>query len=131
MKQTAVRASIVIGALALLLGGVTASAAPASTTETCFGLTPTIVGTDGDDGENNPIEGTAGDDVIVGLGGSDFIEGQGGDDTICGGPGQDYLFGEVETVDLDHAVIGLAGNDRLDGGPGDDGLIGNTGDDAL
>ena len=64
MKQNSIRATIVIGTAAVLIGAFTVSAPAAQAVETCFGLTPTITGTDG----NDPIDGTAGDDVIVGLG---------------------------------------------------------------
>jgi hypothetical protein len=89
MKQSAIRAALVTGAAALVLGGLTASAAPARATELCFGLAPTIVGTEGDD----TINGTSGVDVIVGLGGADVIQGLAGSDTICAGPGADTVYG--------------------------------------
>ena len=69
----------------------------------CAGLTPTKVGTQG----NDTIVGTTGRDVIVGLGGNDRIFGLGGNDVICGGPGNDRL-------------VGGAGIDRIDGGTGID-----------
>jgi len=51
--------------------------------DVCQTLTPTIVGTEGDD----TITGTNGDDIIFGLGGNDTVDGGRGDDIICGGPG--------------------------------------------
>ena len=66
----------------------------------CPELTPTIVGTDG----NDELVGTVGDDVIVALGGDDTVQGRGGDDVICGGDGTDLL-------------LGGDGDDKLYGGP--------------
>lgn len=86
----------------------------ASTTTTCNGRTPTIVGTDARDS----IFGTPGVDVILGRDGNDVILGLGGDDVICGGEGAD-------------ALLGGDGNDRLVGEAGDDGLVGGNGDDAI
>ncbi len=67
----------------------------------CFGLAPTIVGSEGSD----DLFGTEGNDVIAGLGGNDFIAGLGGDDALCGGPGND-------------SFVPGPGNDRVDGGGG-------------
>lgn len=91
--------------------------------ETCFGLVPTIVGTDGDDA----LRGTNGDDVIVGLGGDDVIDGLNGDDVVCGGAGDDVVRGG-NGVDR---LAGGFGDDRLDGGNGDDRLVGGPGADDL
>jgi Ca2+-binding RTX toxin-like protein len=60
------------------------------------------VGTD----DNESMEGTAGDDLIVLFGGNDSARGRGGDDCILGGDGSDDLFGG-------------AGVDYLDGGNGE------------
>jgi Ca2+-binding RTX toxin-like protein len=78
-------------ATSLLVTGVLlwpAIAAQAAT-PSCFGQTATIVGTSGDD---NPLSGTSGDDVIVGLGGDDLIQGGAGND-LMGGDGDDKLNG--------------------------------------
>src|SRR5262249_42733106 len=100
-RRPLVAGLVVVAALAWLLAGCTGTqAAPQKTKSpvptgsippdlTCHGLTPTIVGTEGDD----VIEGTKGDDVIVALGGDDFVRGSYGRDTICGGDGNDSLFG--------------------------------------
>jgi len=72
-------------------------------TPRCFGESPTIVGTHGDD----MMSGTDGPDVIMGLGGDDSIDGLEGDDLICGGPGDD-------------TIEGGAGNDSIDGSSGND-----------
>jgi Ca2+-binding RTX toxin-like protein len=90
---------------------------------TCFGETPTIVGTS----LNNVINGTAGRDVIVGLGGADTINGLGGDDLICGGDGPDIVNGGDGADRID----GGAGNDDLNGGRGDDFLDGGLQNDSL
>ena len=98
----------------------------------CNGLTPTIVGTEGDD----HIVGTSGDDVIASLGGDDTVLGRGGNDTIClgdgadfgdGGAGGDWIAGENGNDDL----WGRRGRDRLIGGKGYDLLRGGWGNDRL
>jgi len=81
--------------------------------EKCFGQSPTIAGTEGDDN----INGGNGADVIVGLGGNDTINGGNGDDIICGGDGDDILNGGN-------------GDDTIDGGPGTDTLDGGKGNDS-
>ncbi|MCZ6846397.1 MAG: calcium-binding protein, partial [Alphaproteobacteria bacterium] len=53
------------------------------------------------------IQGTPGDDNLVGTAGADLIKGLGGDDTMAGGAGNDTLQGQ-------------AGADALDGGTGSD-----------
>lgn len=78
----------------------------------CDGLTPTIVGTPG----NDTILGTTGLDRIHGLGGDDVIRGGNGGDVICGGEGNDTLNGDN-------------GGDRLFGENGNDTLNGNNGRD--
>lgn len=81
---------------------------------TCFGETPTHIGSDGPD----TLVGTAGNDVIVGGDGDDVLRGRGGHDRLCGGPGDD-------------TIVGGAGRDRLRGGAGADVLRGNGGADRL
>jgi len=58
-------------------------------TDTCNGVTATIVGTNGPD----ILNGTAGNDVIAGLDGNDTINGFGGNDLLCGGLGNDRMLG--------------------------------------
>ena len=96
---------------------------------TCNGLPATIVG-------SGVINGTNGNDVIVGLGandtinggnGNDVICGNGGDDTINGGNGNDLLFGGFGNDTLN----GGNGDDSLDGGAGGDTLNGDRGNDTL
>jgi len=98
---------------------------PASGQElpSCFGETPTIVGTPGPD----HIRGTPGPDVILALGGNDVVHGLGGDDTICGDTGHDKLFGG-EGNDTLHKE---SGGGLFVGGPGDDRLLGGLGDDRM
>ena len=99
---------------------------------TCAGLTPTIVGTSGDD----VLYGTEGDDVIKALAGNDSVYGLGGNDTICGGAGNDVLLGGEGN---DHIrgnrgadrLSGNKGKDVLRGGRGADHLLGGKGDDKL
>jgi glucose/arabinose dehydrogenase len=86
----------------------------ATGSEGCFGLPPTITGTDGPD----RLNGTSGRDVIDGLEGADVIRGFQGFDVVCGGPGRDELRAG-------------ASMDALDGGRGDDLLVGGSGFDYV
>ncbi len=89
----------------------------------CANLTPTIVGTAGDD----VLIGTEGPDIIFGLDGNDTIKGNGGDDIICGGKGADTINGN-DGRDL---LYGGIGDDDITGGPGEDAIYGGAGDDYL
>jgi Ca2+-binding RTX toxin-like protein len=89
----------------------------------CTDVTPTIVGTNGDD----VLVGTNGDDVISGRGGNDILIGLDGRDRLCGGEGDDVLIGGLER---DH-LNGGPGNDLLNGGQGQDHLLGERGFDML
>jgi Ca2+-binding RTX toxin-like protein len=80
------------------------------------------------------VEGTSGDDYIVGTSlrelldagaGNDVVEGRGGNDEIAGGDGDDELEGGAG----DDFLLGGAGNDVLLGGAGNDTLDGGDGDD--
>ena len=73
--------------------------------ETCFGKRPTISAA-------GSIEGTPGDDVIIGSEGADTIDGAGGADLICGLGGDDDIAGD----DGD----GKDKGDKIDGGEGED-----------
>ena len=99
---------------------------------TCQGVTPTDIGTSG----NDVIIGTAGNDVILALGGDDIVLGMGGNDLIClgdgddfsdGGPGRDRIWGG----NGEDMLRGGLGNDRLYGGNHDDMLKGGKGSDRL
>ncbi|MDQ3871505.1 MAG: hypothetical protein M3301_07830 [Chloroflexota bacterium] len=91
------------------------------------------------------INGTSGNDVLVGTrfadvinggGGNDIIRGGGGDDAIDCGSGNDRVFGgsgndRIDCGSGNDRVFGNEGNDRLSGGSGNDRLYGNEGDDRL
>lgn len=146
-----------MGAILVLVAGTTISVSgPAAAERSCFGEAPTIVATNRDPRTPVEIEGTPGNDVIIGLGGWDIIHGRGGDDLICsgggddfikagtgndrvraekgfdtihGGRGQDTIWGGRGSTD---SLSGGPGDDRLYGGPGDeDSLIGGPGDDLM
>ena len=77
----------------------------------CGGKAATIVGA-------GAINGTPGDDVIVGSAGNDVINGGGGNDTFCAGAGNDVVRGAGGNdtfVEVDDA-----GADTIDGGGGTD-----------
>ena len=99
---------------------------------TCFGMTATMVGTDGDD----VLIGTGNADVIIGGGGDDVIKGRGGDDIICAGGGDDSVWGNTGDDRIhggtgNDLLRGQKGDDELRGGPDDDRLLGHRGNDAL
>ena len=73
------------------------------------------------------INGTSGDDVILGSDRDDTIKGRGGDDLICGAGGDDDISGNggVDTI------FGDAGSDTLAGGGGDDTIRGGGGGDTM
>ncbi len=92
----------------------------------------TIEGTPGNDvligtQDRDVICGFGGHDTITGLGGDDLLLGGGGDDTILGGAGNDEIDGEAGNDRL----FGDAGNDTITGGLGDDTILGGDGDDFL
>ena len=63
-----------------------------------------------------PINGTDGDDILVGGIGNDTINGLGGNDILIGAAGADDLNGGADNDTLN----GAGGNDNLDGGAGTD-----------
>lgn len=75
----------------------------------------------------NLIEGTAGNDVIVGTDGDDLIFGLSGNDLISGGLGNDCIFGGSG----DDIISGDAGDDTIKGNSGHDVLKGLTGNDII
>src|SRR5215217_5365432 len=91
-------------ALTVVATGVSAAAAPATLIE----------GTDGDD----VLIGTPEREVMYGLGGADVLQARGGPDHLSGGPGDDQLWGG-------------AGRDLMRGDAGDDVLRGGVGPDLL
>ena len=90
-----------------------AAAVPVSaqTIPLCFGQMPTIVGTEGDDsGHVIPmLEGTAGDDVLVGLGGDDWMTGTAATTASAA---------TRVRVEFNRAEDAAAGNDRIAGNGG-------------
>jgi hypothetical protein len=93
---------------------------------------PAIEGTDGDDNLlgsdcEDDISGNAGNDQIDGRDGNDTIFGGDGDDHINGGAGNDTIFGG----DGDDVIFGGAGNDIILGGIGNDRLFGGIGNDII
>src|ERR671936_1950232 len=74
----------------------------------------TINGTEG----NDTLVGGADNDAISGFGGNDFLAGDLGDDTILGGAGNDTIFGD-------------GGSDWLAGGAGNDSVSGSGGPDDI
>ncbi len=88
-----------------------------SSTTTCKGLAPTIVGTAHDDviigtAGADVVQAGSGDDVVFGLGGDDRICGSHGDDVVLGGSGEDHLYGEGGN----DSVLGGANYDWVHGG---------------
>jgi len=107
------RTSRFLAASALLLLLYTAGAGAQAPLQRCLGLTPTIVGTEG----NDVLTGTDGDDVIAGMGGVADVLNGGPDslstDLLCGGEGNDTLqAGEG----LAAVMSGDGGDDKLEPG---------------
>ncbi|HEX2296721.1 MAG TPA: hypothetical protein VHN37_15620 [Actinomycetota bacterium] len=139
------RGSLAAGAVVAL----TASLVPPAVAQggSCFGKTPTIVGTRARD----HLFGTPGDDVIDGLGSHDWIEAGAGDDTICGSDGYDDIYGGpgddsidggddlddswgqdgADTILTGDAEYYRLGQDLAVGGPGDDSIDGDAGPNLL
>src|SRR6266550_9036038 len=120
LTRTAVGATTALLTASLLLWPAVAARAA---TPTCLGQPATVVGSSGDD---NPLLGTSGDDVIVGRAGNDVIRGRGGKDLICGNGGADTLDGG----DGADTMQGGDGDDTLTGGAGDDRFLGGAGKDT-
>jgi hypothetical protein len=97
---------------------VTALALPAGV------LAATIQGTPGNDillgtSAADTISGLAGNDLLYGAGGADVLDGDGGTDALFGGSGGDTLAGGADA----DALVGGPGADALDGGAGDDAIF--------
>lgn len=73
------------------------------------------------------LNGTPGNDLIMGLEGADRINGRGGNDCILGGTGADTINGDGGG----DVLFGEAHADSLNGGDGDDLLIGAGGADTM
>jgi Ca2+-binding RTX toxin-like protein len=72
------------------------------------------------------VDGDAGNDRLLGLGGADTLRGGAGNDTLEGGDGDDQLFGGAGFDNL----VGGIGNDTLDGGLDIDTMTGGDGNDT-
>ncbi len=75
----------------------------------------------------NIIDGTLGNDLLIGTPSSDRISGFNGNDLLIGGNSDDILDGDAGNDRL----FGNDGHDSLLGGDGRDFLVGETGDDLL
>lgn len=90
-------------------------------------------GTDGDD----ILIGGDGDNVIAGLKGNDIIFGAGGDDVLLGDWGNNTIFGMDGSdiidagIDGDNIVFGGDGIDYIYGGSGDETIYGEGGSDYI
>ncbi len=83
----------------------------------------TLIG--GDAADN--LDGGANDDRLIGRAGDDLLTGSDGNDTASGGSGNDEVMGGIG----DDIVVGQSGNDTLDGGNDNDTMDGGAGDDIL
>ena len=72
------------------------------------------------------LQGTAGDDVLIGADGDDVLIGAEGADTLVGLAGDDVLDGGGGA----DVLLGGAGDDVLDGGEDADLMLGGSGDDT-
>ncbi|QIR38943.1 endonuclease/exonuclease/phosphatase [Tolypothrix sp. PCC 7910] len=84
----------------------------------------------------NTINGTSGNNILIGTDKVDIIRGLGGNDIITGNKNNDFLYGgsgndALEGGDGNDNLYGDEGNDGLLGGKGDDTLSGGSGNDAL
>ena len=91
-----------------------------------------INGTNGNDklvgsSQNDIVNGFSGRDKLIGKAGNDLLNGGGGNDRMLGNRGNDKLFGGNGRDKLDGGV----GDDHLDGGLGNDRLLGRGGNDSL
>ena len=76
---------------------------------------------------NDIVDGSAGNDRLIGYIGADTLHGGDGDDWVAGSKGHDTLFGG----DGDDTIIGGSGSDEIQAGPGHDTIHGNDGNDTL
>jgi hypothetical protein len=121
--------AVAAGVVVLVAMPLSADAGDSAPTRTCFGMTPTVVGTPGSDS----LSGQEGEtDVFLGMGGNDWLGGTDsyGDavpDYFCGGRGDDHLRGD----NAPNFMRGGAGNDSVNAWRGDDLVFGGAGDDHL
>lgn len=118
-----------------------AGASPGAYVTETDGSSPTVQGTAGNDvlvgdlnknsfhglAGNDLLRGGAGDDYLDGNSGNDFLNGGNGNDLLEGGAGSDTLNGQGNSDE----ILGQGGNDLLSGGAGNDTLIGGAGSDIL
>lgn len=109
-----------------MLAALVAVAQPAAAQDavevSCAGQVATIVAT-----TPGPINGTAGDDVIVGTSGVDTINAGGGNDVVCGLGGADVILGGPGR----DIILGANGPDQIWSGPGNDLVWGGAGNDMV
>jgi hypothetical protein len=86
----------------------------------------TIMVVVGTNGTNSALNGTAGANLILGLGGNDTINGLDGNDLLCGGSGKDTINGGAGH----DSMFGADGNDSLTGGADADFFSGGIGKDT-
>jgi Ca2+-binding RTX toxin-like protein len=79
------------------------------------------------DAPHEHLNGTAGADLMFGLGAGSVVNGNAGNDVLCAGNGGDTLNGG----DGNDWLWGGNGNDTLYGGNGNDALLGGNGNDIL
>lgn len=77
--------------------------------------------------DDQTINGTSGNDDLVGGKGDDTVYGEAGNDKLTGDVGADQLYGG----DGNDRLYGWGGDDTLEGGDGNDRLSGNQGDDVM
>lgn len=126
-----------------MLAALVAVAQPAAAQDAavmCAGQEATIIGT-----APGTINGTSGDDVIVGTAGVDTINAGAGNDIVCGlgggdlirgGPGRDIILGNNGADDIrsgtgNDLVWGGAGNDMIRAGFGADVVYGGPNADTI
>uniref|UniRef100_A0ACD5GVL3 Calcium-binding protein n=1 Tax=Desertifilum tharense IPPAS B-1220 TaxID=1781255 RepID=A0ACD5GVL3_9CYAN len=78
-------------------------------------------------GGNNVIYALEGNDTVFGVPGNDYILGNQGNDLIFAGSGNDIVFGGKG----DDTIFGNEGNNALFGNEGNDVIYGNQGDDVI
>ena len=76
---------------------------------------------------NDSLVGTNGNDLIIALEGNDRIAGLNGDDCIVGGPGTDQISGD----NGNDAIDAGEGNDHVAGGNGNEVITGGSGNDTM
>lgn len=87
-------------------------------------------------GDDDPLNGTSGNDNILAFDGDDTINAGAGRDFVNAGLGNDTVFGgddrdEIEGRAGDDMLFGEGGSDTLLGGAGDDRLDGGLGTDII